>query len=60
MNLLQTSTIASGRRMQWVCGAEVVDEALAVASRAGALVRHRRRSLAHRRLGGHGAGRHRL
>ena len=32
MNLLQTSTIASGRRMQWVCGAEVVDEALAVAA----------------------------
>lgn len=32
MNLLQHATIASGRRMQWVCGAEVVDEALAVAA----------------------------
>lgn len=32
MNLLQHAPIASGRRMQWVCGAEVVDEALAVAA----------------------------
>jgi pyruvate dehydrogenase E1 component len=32
MELLQPATIASGRRMQWVCGADVVDEALAVAA----------------------------
>lgn len=32
MKLLQRASTASGRRMQWVCGAEVVDEASAVAA----------------------------
>lgn len=32
MELLQRATTASGRHMQWICGAEVVGEALAVAA----------------------------
>lgn len=32
MELLQRATIASGRRMQWVCGAEVLGEARAAAA----------------------------
>ena len=32
MNLLQHAPVAAGRRMQWVCGVEVIDEAAAVAA----------------------------